>query len=101
MLRLTIVGKHIDSLESTCSTIIKNARDHEFRAKGPVRIPTKKLSHTVRRSPCGEGSNTWDHFEMKIHKRVIDLFCPVDSLKDITTFKLDAGVTVNLQVNDI
>ena len=42
----------------------------------PVRLPTKKLRLCVRKAPCGEGTNTWDHFEMRIHKRIIDLHSP-------------------------
>ncbi len=36
---------------------------------GPTRLPTKKLRLCVRKAPCGEGTNTYDHFEMRIHKR--------------------------------
>ena len=34
------------------------------------------LGSQVRKSPCGEGTNTWDHWEMRIHKRIIDLHSP-------------------------
>jgi hypothetical protein len=34
--------------------------------KGPVRIPTKNLKMTIRKSPCGEGSKTWDRFELRV-----------------------------------
>jgi len=40
---------------------------------GPVRLPTRTLRITTRKTPCGEGSKTWDRFEMRIHKRIIDL----------------------------
>ena len=66
--------------------------------KGPVRIPTKKLVITTRRSPCGNGTNTWDRYEMRIHKRVIDIYCPSSAIKEITEFRLDPGVDVNLIV---
>lgn len=88
-------------MEKTCSVIISNAKENEFSTRGPIRIPTKRLHITTRKSPCGEGTNTWDHFEMKIHKRVIDIYCPTESLKDITTFKLDVGIDVALNITDI
>ena len=44
-----------------------------MKVSGPVRMPTKVLRLTTRKSPCGEGTNTWDHLEMRIHKRIIDL----------------------------
>ena len=33
-------------------------------------MPTKTLRITTRKTPCGEGSKTWDKFQMRIHKRV-------------------------------
>ena len=96
--RLTITGLNVKPLEATCSQIINSAKDHEFKVKGPGRIPTKCLKITTRKSPCGEGTNTWDRFEMRIHKRVIDIYCPSSVVKDITTFKIDPSVDVNLVV---
>ena len=99
--RLTITGLNTKALEATCSQIINASKDHEFRVKGPVRIPTKTLRITTRKSPCGEGTNTWDRYEMRIHKRVIDLFCPSELVKDVTSFKLEPGVDVNVNVTNI
>ena len=44
------------------------------------------------------GSNTWDRWEMKIYKRVIDLVCSSTDIKDITNIKIDPGVEVELTI---
>ncbi len=59
-------------------------------------MPTKILVLTVRKTPCGEGSKTWDRFEMRIYKRVIDLTCLVSDIKSITNFRIDPGVEIEL-----
>lgn len=56
-----------------CSDIKRMALSKKVKVSGPVRMPTKVLRITTRKSPCGEGTNSWDHLEMRIHKRVIDL----------------------------
>ena len=61
----------IESL--VCSEIKRLALSKNVKVSGPVRMPTKFLRITTRKSPCGEGTNTWEHLEMRIHKRVIDL----------------------------
>lgn len=33
--------------------------------QGPVRMPTKTLRITTRKTPCGEGSKTWDRFQVR------------------------------------
>ena len=96
--RMTLKGREIKPLEWACNEIIVRAKNKNYETKGPVRIPTKILRVTTRKSPCGEGTNTWDRFEMRIHKRVIDIMCPSSMIKDITTFKIDASVDVNLIV---
>jgi small subunit ribosomal protein S20e len=45
--------------------LVKGAKDKQLKVKGPVRMPTKTLRITTRKSPCGEGTNTWDRFEMR------------------------------------
>lgn len=42
-----------------CADLIKGAKDKRLRVKGPVRMPTKVLRVTTRKSPCGEGTVTW------------------------------------------
>ena len=39
----------------------------------------------TRKAPNGEGTNTYDRFEMRIHKRVIDLHSPSETVKQVNT----------------
>lgn len=55
-----------------CQELIDRARSKSLQVKGPVRLPTKTLHVVTRKSPCGEGSKTWDKYEMRVHKRLIE-----------------------------
>ena len=59
-------------IHKVCTELIDRAKSKDLRVKGPVRLPTKNLKITTRKTPCGEGSKTWDTFEMRIHKRLIE-----------------------------
>merc|ERR1711907_584829 len=98
-IRLTLRSREIKHLEHVCAEIKERASRMEYRTRGPVRIPTKVLTVTTRRSPCGNGTNTYDHYEMRINKRVIDVWCPSSVVKEITNFRIDTGVDVALIVN--
>jgi small subunit ribosomal protein S20e len=76
-------AKEIKPLEDVCNQILSKTKEMNFKFRGPVRIPTKTLKITTRKTPCGEGSDTWDRFEMRIHKRVIDLDCPISKVKEV------------------
>merc|ERR1711907_487096 len=97
-IRVQLKGREVKHLEEACNEMTTRAKNKQYETRGPVRIPTKILRITTRKSPCGEGTNTWDRYEMRIHKRVIDIMCPSSTVKDITMFKIDASVDVNLIV---
>jgi len=63
-------------------------------------MPTKILRITTRKTPCGEGSKTWDRFEMRIHKRVIDLISQSDVVSQITSISIEPGVHVEVTIED-
>lgn len=82
-IRITLTSRNVKNLEKVCADLVSRSKDKQLHVKGPVRLPTKVLNHTTRKSPCGEGSKTWDHFEMRIHKRLIDLHSPSEIVKQI------------------
>ena len=71
-IRITLTSRKVQSLEKVCSELIERAKSKDLRVKGPVRLPTKTLKVTTRKTPCGEGSKTWDCYELRIHKRLIE-----------------------------
>ena len=97
-IRITLTSRNVKALERVCKELIDGAKDKKLDVKGPVRLPTKVLRITCRKSPCGEGTNTWDRFEMRIHKRLIDLHSPSDAVKQITSISIEPGVEVEVTI---
>ena len=81
--RLTLTSTRCAKMESYCADFKGKAAENKLKFKGPVRMPTKKLRITTRKAPCGEGTNTWDRFEMRIHKRIMDVKATYKQLSDI------------------
>lgn len=75
--RITLTSRKVQSLEKVCTELLERAKSKDLKVKGPVRLPTKNLKVTTRKTPCGEGSKTWDMYELRIHKRLIEYvpFC--------------------------
>jgi small subunit ribosomal protein S20e len=95
-IRITLTSRNVADLEKVCSELKRSALEKRLKVSGPVRMPTKVLRLTTRKSPCGEGTNTWDRFEMRIHKRVIDLQSPAEIVKQITSISIEPGVDVEV-----
>jgi small subunit ribosomal protein S20e len=56
-----------------------------------------EMKRQTRKTPCGEGSKTWDSYEMRIHKRLIDLTAPTEIVKQII-INIEAGVEVEVTI---
>ncbi|KAK3885164.1 hypothetical protein Pcinc_010598 [Petrolisthes cinctipes] len=97
-IRITLTSSNVKSLEKVCSELVRGAKDKQLKVKGPVRMPTKTLRITTRKTPCGEGSKTWDRFQMRIHKRVIDLHSPSEVVKQITSISIEPDVDVEVTI---
>ena len=97
-IRITLCSQKIKSIERICRNIIKDNQEGDLVLKGPIRIPTKRLKITTRKSPCGEGTNTWDKFENRIYKRVIDIISSKNTLKQITSVSIEPGVEIEVTI---
>jgi len=97
-IRITLTSRNVRNLEKVCSDLVARAKGQNLTVRGPVRMPTKCLRITTRKTPCGEGSKTWDRFQMRIHKRVIDLESPSEMVKQITSISIEPGVDVEVTV---
>ena len=97
-IRITLTSREVRNLEKVCKDLIDRAKSQDIRVRGPVRMPTRTLRITTRRTPCGEGSKTWDRFQMRIHKRVIDLESSTEVVRQITSISIEPGVDVEVTV---
>ena len=97
-IRIILKSLETKNLEYVANTIVKLAKEKNFVVRGQKFMPNKHLSLTVRKSPCGEGTNTWDAYEMKIHTRIVDIKCSPNNVSDITKFKIKPGVDINIKI---
>lgn len=97
-IRITLTSRNVQNLEKVCADLIQRSKDKKLKVKGPVRMPTKHLKVTTRKTPNGEGSKTWDCYQMNIHKRLIDLYSPSEIVKQITSIAIEPGVEVEVTV---
>ncbi|HLC98842.1 MAG TPA: 30S ribosomal protein S10, partial [Candidatus Nanoarchaeia archaeon] len=71
--RIKIASSDINKVNEVSDYIKNIAEKTGVEMRGPIPLPTKRLKLTTRKGPCGNGTATWDRFEMRIHKRLIDL----------------------------
>eukprot|EP00013_Stygamoeba_regulata_P007776 CAMPEP_0177628692 /NCGR_PEP_ID=MMETSP0447-20121125/267_1 /TAXON_ID=0 /ORGANISM="Stygamoeba regulata, Strain BSH-02190019" /LENGTH=118 /DNA_ID=CAMNT_0019129957 /DNA_START=43 /DNA_END=399 /DNA_ORIENTATION=- len=97
-IRITLTGCNVKRLEKVSDDLIRAAHGQKLSVRGPVRLPTKVLRITTRKSPCGNGTSTYDRFEMRLHKRIVDLHSPSSIVKDITAITIEPGVDIEVTI---
>src|SRR6266550_317214 len=71
--RIRLSSTDPQDINTICAEIKEIADKTGVKLKGPIPLPTKKLMVPTRKSPAGQGTNTFDKWEMRIHKRLIDV----------------------------
>ena len=97
--RIKLNSTDIETLNAICESIKDIAKKSGITISGPVPLPTKKLKITTRKSPCGNGTATFDRFEMRIHKRLIEIINPnPKTIEALTNINLPAGVDIEIKM---
>ena len=85
-------------LDQSAEKIVDTAKRTGAKVSGPIPLPTKKEIVTILRSPH-KHKDSREQFEMRTHKRVIDILYPTQTTVD-SLMKLDlpAGVDVEMKL---
>ncbi|WP_028841344.1 MULTISPECIES: 30S ribosomal protein S10 [Thermodesulfobacterium] len=85
-------------LDKSVANIVSTAKETGAKVVGPIPLPTKISRWTVLRSPHID-KNSREQFEMRIHKRLIEILEPTQQTIDaLMQLELPAGVEVEIKV---
>ena len=83
-------------LDHSAAESVNTAKRTGARVKGPIPLPTHKEKYTVLRSPHVD-KRGMDQFEIRTHKRLLDIVDPTDQTVD-ALMKLDLAAGVDVQI---
>jgi small subunit ribosomal protein S10 len=98
--RIKLQSVDIDKLNEVINRIKEISSNAGVTISGPIPLPTKKLKITTRKSPCGDGTATFDRFEMRIHKRIVDLPSNDKVLHNIMRISIPRTVKIKIEMTD-
>ena len=100
--RIKLSSAHIDRIEKVCAELKSITKRFGVVMKGPIPMPTKKLRVTTMKTPCGDGTGhgnaTYDRFEMRVHKRLIDISADERALRQIMRVNVPDGVHISIKL---
>ncbi len=98
--RIKLTSIDIGRMNDICDEIREIAKSSGAVVRGPIPLPTRRLKITTRKSPCGDGKATFDRFEMRIHKRLIDLPRDEKVLRQVMRILVPKDVNMEIEMID-
>ncbi|MBI4801005.1 MAG: 30S ribosomal protein S10 [Elusimicrobia bacterium] len=97
-IRIKLLAYDYRLIDQSTAKIIDTARRTGALIAGPVLLPTRIKKYTVNRSPHVDKKSR-EQFEMRIHKRLIDLISPTQKTVDeLMKLDLPSGVDVEIKL---
>ena len=85
-------------LDQSAEKIVDTAKKTGAKVSGPIPLPTQKEVVTILRSPH-QYKDSREQFEMRTHKRVIDILYPTQKTVDnLMKLDLPAGVDIEIKL---
>ena len=96
-IRIRLKAYDHEAIDASARRIVETVTKTGARVVGPVPLPTEKNVYAVIRSPH-KYKDSFEHFEMRTHKRLIDILDPTPKTVDaLMRIDLPASVDVNIQ----
>ena len=97
-LRIRVRAYEYKILDVSVKQIIDTALRYDGQVLGPIPLPTEIKKYTVNRSSF-VFKNAREQFEMRIHKRLIDIVGPTPKLiESLTNLSLPSGVNIDVKL---
>ena len=96
--RVKLISKSLQKLSDVCSEIMSIGTKTGVKVKGPIPLPVKRLNVVTRKSPCGSGTETYEKWEMKMHRRVIDINADDKAIRQLMRLKIPDNVYIELSL---
>ena len=97
-IRIRLKGFDHEVVDQSAKLIVDTAQKTGAKVSGPIPLPTERNLYTVIRSPHKD-KDSRDEFEMRTHKRLIDILEPTSSTVDsLMRLDLPAGVDIEIKL---
>jgi len=96
--RVKLTSISLSKLGGVCTEIMNIGKKTGVNVKGPIPLPVKRLNVVTRKSPCGSGTETYEKWEMRIHRRIIDISADDKAIRQLMRVKIPDNVYIELSL---
>jgi len=96
--RVKLTSINLEKLSNVCTEIMSIGQKAGVKVKGPIPLPVKRLNVVTRKSPCGSGTETYEKWEMKMHRRIIDISADDKAIRQLMRLRIPDNVYIELSL---
>lgn len=98
--RIKLTSPDYNKIEEIASKIIELADRTGVKHSGKIPLPTKKMVVPTRKSPAGGGTESYEKWEMRVHKRLIDVEADERTLRMVMRVEIPENVHVEIELKE-
>ena len=96
--RIRLSSTDHEKLDEVCRQVKAIAERTGVRMSGPVPLPTRRIVVPTKKAPDGEGTTTWDKWELRVHKRLIDMEASERAMRQIMRIQVPEEVHIEIEL---
>lgn len=94
--RIKLISRTKESSRDIAKQIVEIAKGINVKYRGPIPLPTRRLIISTRKTPAADGSHTFEHWEMRIHKWLVEIDGSDQALRQI--MRIPVPDTVQIEI---
>ena len=96
--RIRLSSTDQKKLDDVCKQIADIVERTGVNMSGPIPLPTRRIIIPTKKAPDGEGTITWDKWELRIHKRLIYMDADERAMRQIMRVQVPEDVTIEIEL---
>lgn len=96
--RIRLWSVNINNLNYVVTQIVDIAKKSGVDVRGPIPLPTKRMVVPVLVPPHGEGTKVYEKWEMRIHKRIVDVNADERVMRQLMRVRVPDDVYIEIEV---
>ena len=97
--RIKLISRKKTDVVAIARQIIEIAKGAGIKFKGPIPLPTRIMTISTRKTPCGDGSHTYEHWEMRIHKWLVEIDGSEQALRQVMRITVPDTVQIEMTLS--
>ena len=98
--RVKLSSVDIHKIDALALEIKDIANKFGASVAGPIPLPTKRMKVVTRKNPSGNGTAVFDRWEMRVHKRVVEVGMNERALRQIMRVEVPEEVNIEIELRE-